>query len=364
VDEPAERVEFSFDAAWYRRFNLSVFIFFSFAISGFYHLMMVGLVDLVTGASRPIDLWTFALMPGLMLALGVPAVLVTAAKSGAARRLTVLTPYGVAAPPQKLGGQRTVIAWPYVVGVAARRVGLGALIVLRLADGRQFKISPPFGWRLSDPRVAAALDTFRGYAQRYGGRTDVPVKSGAGTAAAVYLAVLAIVGLLGWVRLATVPFVPPWAPHAESLPDACAAVGAAGLDRVWPTPEHNRPTATRFAAMSLISHRCTVRMSVSSGRESRYDSVEVTIESHSGLISSDAKEAYEDFLEDRSYETHVTGAKVGDEGYLARPSEAEATVVAWRGNVLVSVELDGNRRDLPEVAERLAAGVLKQVRFE
>ncbi|MGH3655366.1 MAG: hypothetical protein ACRDUA_01785 [Micromonosporaceae bacterium] len=362
IDQNTGRVEFQITTGGYLRTNLMVFG--GFALLYTLAMRATGwLTEWLVGYAQPVDTWDLALQPGLVLVLGVPAVLGVAALMARKRRLTVLTPYGVDYPPQGLGGRRGFVPWPAVVGVAVIRAGFVRLIGLRLADNRTVRVAPPFGYRRSDPRLAAALASFQGHAQRYGGRVDVPVRSATAVVGTVALVVFGLLATAGLVRLATSPVIPPWAPYASTLPDACDAAERAGLERHWPRSQRER-LESEALSVTYLGDREECRGSAAS-EASTLSTMTVTIERlDDRFLRSGAAEAYDTVAAHSDYEDSVTPVEVGDIGYRWQPYDDGVTVAVCRGNVVVTVEFGGSdARAAGRAAERLAAGVLERIRF-
>lgn len=363
TDQTPAQVEFRITTRDYVKTNLVIFL--GFVV--FYALIMFavgGLRDWLAGYPQPVDFWDLGLLPGIMLLLGAPAVLLVAWAMARKRQYTLLTPHGVDFPPQGIGGRRGFVPWPAVVGVDVIRAGFVHLIAVRLVNNTVLRVAPPHALRRRNPQLTSARATFREHAQRYGGRADAPVRSGFAIFATVLLVLFGGIALVGLVRLAVVPIIPPWAPHAAALPDACQAVEGAGLDRQWPAAQRDPLESSEPEAYQGERRECEA--SAASDQEAAFDSLTVSIERYDGwLLSSGAKQAYEEVSDERRYQDAVTPVAVGDVGYRWAPYDDTVTVAVCRGDLVVTVELEGGSSEKSaEVAEQLAAGVLAQVRFD
>ncbi|MGH3646825.1 MAG: hypothetical protein ACRDTM_06585 [Micromonosporaceae bacterium] len=360
----ADQVEFRISTRDYVTTNLLTFL--GFVV--FYALFMLAfgwVTDLIVGYPRPVDFWDLGLLPGVMLLIGTPLVLLMAWVMARKRRYTVLSPYGVDYPPQAVGGRRGLVPWPAVVGVGVIRVGFLNLIGVRLANNTVIRVAPPHALRREDPRLTSALASFREHAQRYGGRVDVPVRSGLAIFATVVLVVFGLLALVGLVRLATAPIIPPWAPQATALPDACEAVERAGLDKHWPAAQREPLESETPEAYDGQRRECDA--SAASDTEPVFDSLTVGIERHVGrTFASGAKQAYEEVAGEPRVHDGATPVEIGDLGYRWADEESVAVAVC-RGDVVVTVELHGERLDpdaAAPVAEQLAAAILNQIPFD
>lgn len=364
-EQATERVVFETSVRSYVRLNLGIFCGFAL----FYMLFMFasgGLVDLLIGYTRPVDVWDLALQPAVMLGFGVPAVLLTAWLMARKRRYTVLSPYGVDYPPQGIGGGRGQVPWPAVTGVDVVRAGFLSLVCLRLVDGRKLRIAPPYGFRRRGAELVAALEQFRGYAQRFGGRTDAPVRSGRAVFATVALVVFGLLALLGLVRLATVPVIAPWAPYASALPEPCEALERAGLERHWPAAQRasQAEPPQRFRGEK---RECDVTTSPEFDGDSRFSGVTLSVERFdAAVLSTAAKRAYEDVAGAGRYQDGAVPVELGDVAYRWESYDSAVALAVCRGNAVVRVEVDseGGQAENARVARELAEGVLDQLRFD
>ncbi|MGH3714108.1 MAG: hypothetical protein ACRDT4_11700 [Micromonosporaceae bacterium] len=364
VGQVAERVEYRVSTWAYIKTNLVVLAGFA----GFFSLLTVGsgaLVDWLIGYPRPIDYWDLVLQPGIVLGIGVPTVLILAWVMARKRQFTVLAPLGLDHPPQGVFARRGFLPWPAVVGVDVIQAGFTKLIGVRLVDNRTVRVAPPYGFRRT-AELTAALGTFRDYAQRYGGRVDAPVRSKGTVALIVLLVIVGLAAVLGLIRLATAPIIPPWAPYASALPDACQALERAGLDTHWPKAQREQES-TSPGAYQGDERKCEV--TETGDASAPYSTVTVVVTSyHDSVLTTGPKRAYEDVSFNQRYQDAVRPVALGDVGVRFEPYHGAVRVEVCRGNVVVGVELDGGEHHDPEaagrVAETLAAGILKQFRLD
>ncbi|MGH3662708.1 MAG: hypothetical protein ACRDTQ_12705 [Micromonosporaceae bacterium] len=364
-----EQIEFRLATGEFVRINLVIFLGFA----AFYSLMLIAggwLSDWLFGYRRAVDFWDLGLQPGLMLLIGLPLVLIMAAAMAKKRQSTVLTSYGVEHPPLGVGAKRGFVPWHAVVGVDVIQAGFVRLIGLRLRDNRTVRIAPPQAFRSRDPRLTSALAAFREHARRHGAGVDAPVKPFRVVFTNLALVIFCLVAVAGLARLVVAPVIPPWAPQAGPLPDACEAADRAGLDELWAPAkrEPSQPNAEYVYQGAL--RQCDVSAKSPSGSAPDLSSVAVEIERHDGgLLSSGAKEAYQDVAQQQEYGRTLGEVDIGDIGYRLSPYGSQIAVVTAYGNVVVTVEVEvfnGYAGEGPagRVAEKLAAGVLEQIRFD
>jgi hypothetical protein len=286
----------------------------------------------------------------LFLTAGMPYVLIARVR----QRFT----------PDGIGTGRAAVSWADVRAICAIPTLFGYRVRL-VADGRHTDLLAPAGlWWGKDSRFLREFAELRAYAAAHGARLDpasttrrtlsskVGLVAGVAVVAVVFASVQA--GQRGWIA--------PWNAVAVSVPDACRALDAAGLDQLWPAAQRKGVDSDAFDLDGFGSSSCVwdPMFSTDPARWGRL-AVSVDRERSSFLWSAQAEAA--DAVADHCRDGRV-GTSIGDESCIPRfggPGE----LIARKANVVVHVTLtaiDGND-DAGSVAATLASRILAQVRF-
>ena len=340
---------------------------------GLLGLVRYGVPRWLQGYEPPVDLAVEIAVPGFTMVLGVAVTAIRTSRMvrrhGEKVQDTVLTSDGVYVPPAKPDGPRVLVPWSMVSGIAVRRSLLWCYICLHTSDDQVVTLDLA-AHRRGDPRLAEALRALREYARRHGADTDGPVGPLLSVAGRGVLTGVVAFGVLGYACVATLPVVPPWAPHAVRIPDACEALIAAGLDQYWPAEQRETPQATQESWSLSESRTCKVERRRDADDDAGWQRITLAIERYDGYaLTVGAKEAYEAVSIVESYDglSMVRRLSVGDIGFLYRfrSSGGSVYVAVSRGDVVVRVDAesegDAARRDA--VAIQLAEGVLRQIEF-
>lgn len=323
------------------------------AVVGIPLVVMAGV--LITG-SGPVDYLLTIEIVGLFFV----ALLVTAAMpySLLARKQARFTSDGIGtAPAATWSAVRAIDAVPTLAGYRAR---------VKQEDGRTFDLLAPAGmWWRRDGRFDRELSELRAYAEKQGANLEAVEtidRKPLLTKLAIAFILVAVVAVGAGLRLGQRGWISPWAPVAISAPDACRALGGAGLDQLWPPASRDLGSHGGFQPDGFGFSYCRWDAKFGQGVPS-YTTILASVdrEKPSWLGSATARAT-------AVYAVNCAGGPpteftIGDESCLAGGGSPRKTVVR-RANVVVQVDIvagDGSP-DL-RITRQIAEKIVAQVRF-
>ncbi|WP_163505745.1 hypothetical protein [Fodinicola acaciae] len=297
--------------------------------------------------SGPVDFWFATVLSGTIFAL----LLVTSALpySLLAKKRARFTSSGIGAGP-------TMIPWSDVSALDAVPTLAGYRVRVTRRRGQPIDLLAPASlWWRRDERFDREAAELRAYAGRHGAVLDQrPVgRKPLLARLAVVLVLVVVVALAAGVRLEQRGWFSLWTPEARGIPEACAALDAAGLDQLWP-PGHREKDSV---SAGVDSSTC-VWSATYSGQPEPYTNVRVIIErSRSQVLWSASAVAHTYFAQ--ACRLGVTTTGFGDESCVGSQLDP-TTLVVRQANVVVRVGLTGDRAS-QRTAEAIARKVLQQI---